>query len=251
MASFEYKKLFNQSLEFLTESESFERLITKVKFIWDNDKVDYQPNHDVKYQAEQTLANISQQRTKEHAVTEPQVIEKVVEKIVEVPVEKIIEVKVPVEKIVKKEVEIPVLPKWATDLEQQYQYLQQLRDFPTLHAIFNHIDFESSTAILQFISCASQWTNIVRIWEEFAEECKASQQPISQAKLAFLDNCIYLFNLNQNNSLATLVIPNVGDSYDYKQHTQVSGSGNKVLQVLLAGLKNGAGEKVKSALIIC
>ena len=168
----------------------------------------------------------------------------IVEKAIEVPVEKIIYK----DKIVEKNIEIT--PTWALSLEEQKGYLDFLVQFPELKSIFNIEQYDDATKILAFISASSQWQNIVRIWDTLAEQCKSSQQELEEGKLKLLENAIFLYNLTLLNTQAQLKTPDLNTDYDYNIHNQISGSGSQIKLVLLSGLYNASGEKVKSALVI-
>ena len=168
----------------------------------------------------------------------------IVEKAIEVPVEKIIYK----DKIVEKNIEIT--PTWALSLEEQKGYLDFLVQFPELKSIFNIEQYDDATKILAFISASSQWQNIVRIWDKLAEQCKSSQQELEEGKLKLLENAIFLYNLTLLNTQAQLKTPDLNTDYDYNIHNQISGSGSQIKLVLLSGLYNASGEKVKSALVI-
>ncbi|MHA3116584.1 hypothetical protein E0H86_11800 [Acinetobacter sp. ANC 4635] len=209
-------------LEQLENSVMLKKLIQTIKRYWDGEseqivkssqKVDY---------------------TNREIVAQKEIIEKIIE--------------VPVEKIIEKNFEIT--PTWALHLEEQKEYLDSLTQFPELQSFFNIQKYDDATNILAFISFSSQWHNIVRIWEKFAEQCKGSQQVIELDKLKLLENAINLYNLTLSDAKVELRLPNLQTGYDYKIHNQVAGSGNQIKVVLLPGLYNASGEKVKSALVI-
>lgn len=237
MAKFEHRKAVDELLEYLEQSEMLEKLLKKVKRIFnsEDDKSDLS-------NADKIAGEIRQKCTKPEIIYQDRVVE--VEKVVEVP--KI------VEKVVEKIVEVPITPTWAKPLERQHHHYQSLVDFPRLSQILlrdaTPSDFEG---LLCFISSSSQWTNILRVWEELSDQCRATQTSVSSAEMALLQNCIDLFNLTQPTAKAVLYTPNVGERYDYHQHNQVIGTGDSITQVLLSGLYNGSGEKIKSALVIC
>lgn len=173
----------------------------------------------------------------------------IIEKKVEIPVEKIVEkrVEVPVEVIVEKIVEkkVAVTPEWAKPLEKQQQFLQQV----TAHTELSRILLpEHANDVVQLIATASQWNNVLRIWDALAKQAK-DKQTISNVETAILEYCLALYNLTLSTSQAILKKPHVGDDYDFGLHQKISGSGDQVQQVLLAGLYNPAGEKVRSAIV--
>lgn len=152
------------------------------------------------------------------------------------------------DKIIEKKVE--TIPQWVKGLEQQYLYFQKLNDFPELKSILVQSGGDESVALMSFIGRSSQWQNIIRIWDKLAEHCRITQQEISSEQLNFLENMLFLYNLTLSNAKAELNSPESYDDYDFRKHTQLAGEGTKIKQVLLPALYSGAGEKIKSALVI-
>lgn len=235
-------KFLDRCLACLLESKMFESLILKIKALWHND--DFQAKQ---YTSEPQVSELAVQQS---IVSQPQIIykDKIVEKIVEVEVEKRVEV--PVEKIVEKL--IPTTPNWATDFEQQYQLWQILKDYPKLHHIFNQKDFANETHdVLTFVACASQWENILRVWEQLAEQCKESQTVASESELILLQNCIDLYNrILMGEKKAQLSSPKIGESYDYHIHHKLN-DGESVKEILLPALSSPAKANVKLAIVLC
>lgn len=221
-------------LEHLEQSVMFEKLLHKAKkVIWGESK-----QSDLSHTPQSVNHAIGDIVNKKQA--EPQVIYKA--KIVEKQIE------VPVEKIVEKQVEI--IPQWAMRLEQQYRYFQQLDHFPELQPILIQNNQDGKIALLSFISCSSQWQNIIRVWDKLAEHCKDTQQEIESERLQFLENALFLYNLTLSSAKAELRSPKVNDEYDFNNHTQITGTGSLISHILLPALYAPSGEKVKSALII-
>ena len=210
-------------LEQLESSNMLKKLIQTIKRHWDGGGAEQisQSSQKVDHQLQEIIAR-----------------QEIVEKIIEVPVEKIVE----------KKIEVP--PIWTLGLEEQKTYLDSLVQFHELQSIFNTDQQDVTTKILAFISSSSQWPNIVRLWDRLAEQCKSSQKEIEPEKIKLLENAINLYNLTLSSSKAELKFPDLNTKYDYNIHNQIAGSGSQIKQVLLAGLYNASGEKVKSALVI-
>lgn len=210
-------------LEQLESSNTLKKLIQTIKRHWDGGEIEQisQSSQKVDHQLQEIIAR-----------------QEIVEKIIEVPVEKIVE----------KKIEVP--PIWALGLEEQKTYLDSLVQFHELQSIFNTDQHDVAKKILAFISSSSQWPNIVRLWDRLAEQCKSSQKEIEPEKIKLLENAINLYNLTLSSSKAELKFPDLNTKYDYNIHNQIAGSGSQIKQVLLAGLYNASGEKVKSALVI-
>jgi hypothetical protein len=213
-------------LERLEKSEVFERLIAKVRCIWDK-----------------------------HADPASKVVQ-TVEKRVEVPVEKIVEKIIYKDKIVEKRVDVPVdrivekkievVPSWAKSLESELAFLQQVQAHPEIAKILLP---NGDNNVLQLIAIAAQWSNVLRIWDALATQVKDSKQAISVTEQQILAHSLALFNLTLQSSQATLKNPELGKDYDFEIHQKISGSGGTIEQVLLASLYNAADEKVRSAVV--
>ena len=170
---------------------------------------------------------------------------KVIRQIVEVPVE--IEKIVYQDRIVEKLVEVK--PAWVDSLKpflDEVEFFEKVSQEPALAQILLP---NQSTNIKQLIVNASQWNNILRVWDELANIIKCQQIAISQNQKVILLHCLKLFNLTLSNRQVRLDSPEVGDSYDYEIHEQVMGDGDSITQVLLPSLCNAGDERVRPALV--
>lgn len=170
---------------------------------------------------------------------------KVIRQIVEVPVE--IEKIVYQDRIVEKLVE--VIPEWVDSLKpflDEVEFFEKVSQEPALAQILLP---NQSTNIKQLIVNASQWNNILRVWDELANIIKCQQIAISDNQMKILLHCLKLFNLTLSNRQVRLDSPEVGDSYDYEIHEQVMGDGDSITQVLLPSLCNAGDERVRPALV--
>lgn len=170
---------------------------------------------------------------------------KVIRQIVEVPVE--IEKIVYQDRIVEKLVE--VIPEWVDSLKpflDEVEFFEKVSQEPALAQILLP---NQSSNIKQLIVNASQWNNILRVWDELANIIKCQQIAISDNQMKILLHCLKLFNLTLSNRQVRLDSPEVGDSYDYEIHEQVMGDGDSITQVLLPSLCNAGDERVRPALV--
>lgn len=170
---------------------------------------------------------------------------KVIKQIVEVPVE--IEKIVYQDRIVEKLVE--VIPEWVDSLKpflDEVEFFEKVSQEPALAQILLP---NQSTNIKQLIVNASQWNNILRVWDELANIIKCQQIAISDNQMKIFLHCLKLFNLTLSNRQVRLDSPEVGDSYDYEIHEQVMGDGDSITQVLLPSLCNAGDERVRPALV--
>lgn len=170
---------------------------------------------------------------------------KVIRQIVEVPVE--IEKIVYQDRIVEKLVE--VTPEWVDSLKpflDEVEFFEQVSQEPALAQILLP---NQSNNIKQLIVNASQWNNILRVWDDLANIIKCQQIAISDNQMNILLHCLKLFNLTLSNRQVRLDSPEVGDSYDYEIHEQVMGDGDSITQVLLPSLCNAGDERVRPALV--
>ena len=170
---------------------------------------------------------------------------KVIRPIIEVPVEN--------EKIVYQDriVEelVDVIPEWVDSLKpflDEVEFFEKVSQEPALAQILLP---NQSTNIKQLIVNASQWNNILRVWDELANIIKFQQIAISDNQMKILLHCLKLFNLTLSNRQVRLDSPEVGDSYDYEIHEQVMGDGDSITQVLLPSLCNAGDERVRPALV--
>ena len=170
---------------------------------------------------------------------------KVIRPIIEVPVEN--------EKIVYQDriVEelVDVILEWVDSLKpflDEVEFFEKVSQEPALAQILLP---NQSTNIKQLIVNASQWNNILRVWDELANIIKFQQIAISDNQMKILLHCLKLFNLTLSNRQVRLDSPEVGDSYDYEIHEQVMGDGDSITQVLLPSLCNAGDERVRPALV--
>ena len=180
---------------------------------------------------------------------EQQFIPEVVEKIVEVPIEKIVEIEkiVHQDRIVEKPVD--VVPTWVDSL---VPFIEEIEFFEQVKQESNLADIllpNQSDNLKQLVINASQWGNILRVWDELASEVKNNQVTITDRQLAILSHCLALFNLTLSNRHAHLHSPTLGDSYDFNTHEQVIGNSDTIASVLLPSLYNAGDEAVRPALI--
>ena len=160
--------------------------------------------------------------------------------------DKIVEkrVEIPVERIVEKTVE--VIPQWVQALEPQLSFLQQVQAHTEIATILLP---SGKASLVQLIATAAQWSNVLRVWDALATQVKSSKQAVSVAEQQILEHSLALFNLTLQSNQASLQLPEGGAAYDYDVHQKVSGSGGSIEQVLLAGLYNAAGEKVRASIV--
>ena len=135
---------------------------------------------------------------------------------------------------------------WTKSLESEFTFLKQVRSHPELTSILLP---NGDDNVLQLIAIASQWNNVLRVWDAIATQVKNTQQAISATEQQILEHSLALFNLTLQSNQATLKNPETGESYDYDIHQKVSGSGGSIEQALLAGLYNAAGENVRAAIV--
>lgn len=241
----------DKALEHLESSVMLKKLVLTIKRYWqgEHEQISVYSPQSVNSTLD-SIVNKKQIESAEKEINEPKIEEKIIykDKIVEKVVyqDKIVEkrVEVPVDRIVEKRIE--VTPQWAKSLESEFTFLKQVQSHPELVSILlpNRDD-----NVLQLIAIASQWNNVLRVWDAIATQVKNTQQAISATEQQILEHSLALFNLTLQSNQATLKNPETGESYDYDIHQKVSGSGGSVEQVLLAGLYNAAGENVRAAIV--
>ncbi|MCX0340138.1 hypothetical protein [Acinetobacter radioresistens] len=135
---------------------------------------------------------------------------------------------------------------WANSLKTEFDFLKQVQS----HAEISKVLLPNGDDnVLQLITIAAQWNNVLRVWDALATQIKNTQQAISATEQQILEHSLALFNLTLQSNQATLQNPESGESYDYEIHQKVSGSGGSIEQVLLAGLYNAAGENIRAAIV--
>ena len=82
-----------------------------------------------------------------------------------------------------------------------------------------------------------------------AVQVQRQESAITPAEQQILAASVTLYNQSTSGGAAALQQPQVGQRYDYEQHTRVNHSGESVAQVLLAGLANAQGKLVHCALV--
>lgn len=225
-------------LEQLEQSEMLKKLILTIKRLWNHDQIIAQPINS--QTVDQNVARIVE---KEKVIDVP--VEKIVykDKIIEKIVEKRVEI--PVEKTVEKRVE--VVPAWAKSLESQLIFLKNVQAHTGLAKILLP---HPNADLLILIVTASQWNNLLRVWDELDKQVKQTKQPLTAIEQEILANSLALFNLTlPEGHQATLLKPQIGDAYDYSVYQKILGSGERISEVLLAGLYNVAGDNVRSAIV--
>lgn len=227
----------DETLENLAESKMLKKLVLTIKRYWLGDNENMTLHSHSPQLVDNIIGDIARKREQPEAQMK-EIVEKVIYK------DKIVYQ----DKIIKEFVE--VLPSWAIGLESQYHYFRRLKDFPELQPILLQVNIEQPTAILSFISCSSQWSNVLRVWDKLADHCKQNKNEITVERLEILENALFLYNLSLLHNHAQLRKPSVNDDYDYSLHHQVLGVGGRIQTVLLPALYSASGEKVKPALVI-
>lgn len=164
-------------------------------------------------------------------------------------VEKIVEQKVYIEKPVERIVEKSVCPAWATDLAQYAQLLPLIRANAQLSALLLGESASDSAALLYWLSRSGQWSTLEQVWQMLAVQVQRQESAITPAEQQILAASVTLYNQSTSGGAAALQQPQVGQRYDYEQHTRVNHSGESVAHVLLAGLANAQGKLVHCALV--
>jgi hypothetical protein len=174
-----------------------------------------------------------------------------VEKIVEKPVFKdrivekpVIQEKI-VDRIVEKEKRVTVTPEWAAGLEQ-YQRL--------LTAVSGHAELRpvllagGGDTLLALLANASQWDNLLRVWDVLASRCKKGET-LTPDEHAAMHACMQLYNLTLLDRQAQWQDAEAGGDYDYQQHQRVGNKGERIKAQVLPGVINAGGIVVRKVLV--
>lgn len=176
---------------------------------------------------------------------EVRTVEKIVEKpvykerIVEKPVEKI------VERIVETEKQVPVTPDWARGLEQYQRLLAAVSVHDDLRPVLLAGEGDS---LLTLLASASQWDNLLRVWDVLAARCKAGHALTADEQAALLA-CMQLYNLTLQDRQAGWQDAEVGGGYDYEQHQRVGNKGERIKAQVMPGVVNAGGSVVRKVLV--
>lgn len=164
-------------------------------------------------------------------------------------VEKVVERKVYIDKPVDRIIEKPVVPAWAKDLEQYAQLLPIIRAHTQLNKLLLGESTSDSAALLYWLTRSGQWSTLEQVWQMLAVQVQRQESAITPAEQQILAASVTLYNQSTSGGAAALQQPQVGQRYDYEQHTRVNHSGESVAHVLLAGLANAQGKLVHCALV--
>lgn len=154
-------------------------------------------------------------------------------------------VEVPVDRIVEKKVE--VTPNWAKKLEPEFDFLNAVKKESNLHSILLP---SGQDDLLQLIVNAAQWKNIVRMWEQLSIQVKKNESPITGNQSMILSHSIHLYKLTDPECKVALIVPQIGEYFDFNEHQRLNNTGEQIASVLLPGLQNASGEMINLAIII-
>ncbi len=173
-------------------------------------------------------------------------VEKVVEKevfkdrIVDRPVDRI------VDRIVEKEKQVPVTPDWAKGLEEYERLLTAVSGHAELRPVL--LAGGSDKSLLTLLANASQWDNLLRVWDVLASKCKAGHD-LNKDEQAAVQACMKLYNLTLLDRQAAWQDVAAGGSYDYEQHQRVGNKGERIKAQVMPGIINAGGIITRKVLV--
>ncbi len=116
-------------------------------------------------------------------------------------------------------------------------------------AWLGNADEDEGRQLVRLIAVASQWDQILRLWERLAERCKEAQRSATAAELQILSHCLAVHNLIWRGPQARLQAAVVGSPCDERLHERGTANGLVVTAQWLPGLLNAAGQLQKRPLV--
>ena len=151
-----------------------------------------------------------------------------------------------VEKVVEKEKQVPVTPDWAKGLEEYERLLTAVSGHAELRPVL--LAGGSDKSLLTLLANASQWDNLLRVWDVLASKCKAGHD-LNKDEQAAVQACMKLYNLTLLDRQAAWQHVAAGGSYDYEQHQRVGNKGERIKAQVMPGIINAGGIITRKVLV--
>lgn len=97
--------------------------------------------------------------------------------------------------------------------------------------------------VVRMVAVLAQKENVVRLLEALGEAAQKRKAPVSPEERVLLEAAVAWLNHNWKSKPYRLILPQVGEKYDYAAHRRasVTPTGETIASVLAPGLQNGAG----------
>ena len=137
-----------------------------------------------------------------------------------------------------------------TDLVPELQLLHLVNNDPELARAWLGEEQESEgRQLVRLVAVASQWNQILLLWDRLAERCRQAQRKATHDELSILGNSLDLHNLIWDGKAAEMQHANLGDSFDYDYHERGRSTGDDVRGEWLPGLISAAGMRQRKILV--
>lgn len=102
--------------------------------------------------------------------------------------------------------------------------------------------------LVRLIAVASQWSQILLLWDRLAERSRAARRPASTVERQILETSIALHNLVWDGKQAQMEHTDIGTPFDHDVHERGTPTGDFIREEWLPGLLNAAGGRNKKIL---
>lgn len=144
----------------------------------------------------------------------------------------------------------PARDSWCEELSPELELLAWVQADEALCAVWlGQPDETVARQLVRLIAVASQWEQILLLWDRFAARCKQEQRPASVTERQILKRCLALHNLIWQGRQARLQQALPGADYEPRQHDRGTVRGDTVSAEWLPGLLNAAGQLQKKPLV--
>lgn len=144
----------------------------------------------------------------------------------------------------------PARDSWRNELSPELELLAWVQADEALSAAWlGQPDETAARQLVRLIAVASQWEQVLLLWDRFAARCKQEQRPASVTERQILKRCLALHNLIWQGRQARLQQALPGEEYEPRQHDRGTVRGDIVSAEWLPGLLNAAGQLQKKPLV--
>lgn len=102
--------------------------------------------------------------------------------------------------------------------------------------------------LVRLIAVASQWSQILLLWDRLAERCRQTRRPASMVERQILETSISLHNLVWDGKQAQMEHTEISVPFDHDVHERGTPTGDFIREEWLPGLLNAAGSRNKKIL---
>lgn len=137
-----------------------------------------------------------------------------------------------------------------TDLAPELKLLCLVnKDLELARAWLSEEDESEGRQLVRLVAVASQWNQILLLWDRLAERCRQAQRKATHDELSILGSSLDLHNLIWDGKAAEMQHANLGDSFDYDYHERGRSTGDDVRDEWLPGLISAAKIRQRKILV--